>query len=128
MLNPSTADAEQDDPTIRRVLAYTHAWGHKALVVVNLFAWRTPDPGGLLLVDDPVGPQNDNYIRIACFDSPLIVCAWGVNGEIQRRGDAVKTMLRAAGFKLHALRTSKNGKTPYHPLYQAASLVPFEWS
>jgi hypothetical protein len=39
MLNPSTADAEVEDPTIRRCIGYSHAWGFAGIVVINLFVF-----------------------------------------------------------------------------------------
>ena len=58
-LNPSTADAHVDDPTIRRCMGFAAAWGHRELWVANLFALRSPYPDALLGADDPVGPRND---------------------------------------------------------------------
>jgi hypothetical protein len=65
MLNPSIADAERDDPTIRRCLGFACAWGYGALTVVNLFALRATCPHTLRRAADPVGPDNDEHLRAA---------------------------------------------------------------
>ncbi len=62
MLNPSTADADVDDPTIRRCIGFSKAWGYNALTVVNLFAWRATSPRDLCAVEDPVGPDNEAHL------------------------------------------------------------------
>ncbi len=64
MLNPSTADATEDDPTIRRCLGFAKEWGYGSLVVVNLFALRSPNPDALRENDDPVGPENGEHLQI----------------------------------------------------------------
>src|SRR5262245_13227298 len=79
MLNPSTADADQDDPTIRRCLGFSRAWGAGGLVVVNLFALRATDPDQLRIAADPVGPDNDSHLSTAAFGR-LVVAAWGARG------------------------------------------------
>src|SRR5438128_12388833 len=58
MLNPSTADAEVDDATIRKCLGFCQRWGCGTLQVINLFAIRTPHPAAMKQVEDPVGPDN----------------------------------------------------------------------
>jgi hypothetical protein len=58
-LNPSTADAHEDDPTIRRCIRFARDWGHGGLIMLNLFAWRSTDPRGLLDAIFPVGPPAD---------------------------------------------------------------------
>jgi hypothetical protein len=80
MLNPSTADASVDDPTIRRCTGFSEAWGFDSLTVVNLFAFRSPHPEDLAKVDDPVGPVNDLAIREAVFGASRVVVAWGAVG------------------------------------------------
>ena len=61
MLNPSTADADQDDSTIRRLIGFAKRWGNGVLNVVNLYAYRSTDRGALINVSDPVGPDNDHW-------------------------------------------------------------------
>src|SRR5947209_16246810 len=82
MLNPSTADDRKDDPTIRRCIGFARAWGFGALEVVNLFAYRATDWSKLLEVDDPVGPENDDYIVQAVERCPCVVAAWGTKGVL----------------------------------------------
>jgi hypothetical protein len=55
MLNPSTADADVDDPTIRRCIGFARSWGAGALEVVNLYAWRATQPAELKAAVGPVG-------------------------------------------------------------------------
>src|SRR3954451_2301972 len=40
MVNPSTADAETDDPTIRKVKGFSERAGYGHIIVGNLFAFR----------------------------------------------------------------------------------------
>ena len=77
LLNPSTADALRDDPTIRRCMAFARRWRFGALEVVNLFAFRSTDPLGLRKVQDPVGPDNDAQLRAAARRSTRMVAGWG---------------------------------------------------
>ena len=59
MLNPSTADARQDDPTIAKCIQLAQTWGYGRLLVGNLFAWRSPRPQDLPTAPNLIGPQND---------------------------------------------------------------------
>src|SRR5689334_10494992 len=77
MLNPSTADADLDDPTIRRCIGFAKSWNYDALEVVNLFAWRATKPSVLASIDDPEGLENDGSILKAAARAEMIVCAWG---------------------------------------------------
>ena len=122
MLNPSTADADQDDPTIRRCIAFSRAWGYGSLVVVNLFALRSTKPIALYHSSDRVGPDNDVHIADAATTAALVVCAWGNHGALQGRAVDVRRLLP----RPHYLRLTGKGQ-PEHPLYLPGSLRPQMW-
>src|SRR5215510_5582686 len=65
MLNPSTADAEIDDATIRSCIRLAKGAGYGSFEVVNLYALRATDPAELQRADDPVGPKNNDIIEAA---------------------------------------------------------------
>lgn len=120
MLNPSTADAEMDDPTIRRCIGFTDLWGFGGLNVVNLFAYRATNPKELKVSSDPVGPKNDLYLLKTCRGQGIVVAAWGANGGINNRAERVMSMLRKDTYPVLCLGVTKNDH-PKHPLYIPAS-------
>lgn len=120
MLNPSTADANINDPTIRRCIGFAGRWGFASLVVGNLFAFRSTDPKGIKTAEDPIGPENDAYLRKIVGEADLVVCAWGAHGSAVGRGSAVRRLIADAGKTPHHLGLSKDGH-PKHPLY-----LPYE--
>lgn len=130
MLNPSTADSVQDDPTIRRCLGFARREEAQALLVVNIYALRATSPNELRNVIDPVGPENNRVLRefarqAAHADAP-IVCAWGSNvPHIERARQVIQTF-HAAGAAMVCFGKNKGG-SPKHPLYlrSDAPLVPF---
>lgn len=128
MLNPSTADAENDDNTVRRCRGYAEDWGFEELIVGNIFALGATDPDELYDHDAPVGPHNDAHLKDIAMDADLVVAAWGHHGELHERGRAVTMMLRGEGHELHALDTTQEGH-PEHPLYQPRDTepVPFDY-
>lgn len=115
MLNPSTADASVDDPTIRKCLGFARCYGFNALEVVNLFAFRATNPRHMLAAPDPVGPDNDRYILKAAKMSRQIVCAWGPNASKTARTPQVVKALVKRGVRLKCLHVTKDG-SPGHPL------------
>lgn len=125
MLNPSTADAQLDDPTIRRCRGFAKTLGYSGIIVVNLYALRSTDPAALWAHPDPVGPENDQHI-IRATDSGEVVCAWGANAQRERVEDVVR-MLRYGGRRMHCLGTTRDGH-PRHPLYVRADQPLVEWS
>jgi hypothetical protein len=119
MLNPSTADAERDDPTIRRCLAFAKAWGYSSLVVCNLFALRATDPRELLGAADPIGPDGDVSLA-AARNADLVIAAWGAWVPFGRDQQALWLLRRTP---LYCLGLTKQGY-PRHPLYCRSDLQP----
>lgn len=117
MLNPSTADAERDDPTIRRCVGFARAWGYGGITVVNLFAWRATDPSELRDVADPVGPENNEVIEEALNAHASCVAAWGQTKYAEPlRVSLVEQLASGAGRALYCLGVNKDG-SPKHPLF-----------
>src|SRR5918912_3983141 len=104
MLNPSTADEFQLDPSCTRARLYAERWGYGALIVTNLFAWRATDPRDMKRAKEPVGRANDRAIVRAAREAGIVVCAWGNHGVHRERSASVLSMLRDTGVRLHALR------------------------
>lgn len=128
MLNPSTADADIDDPTIRRCVGFARSWGYDGIEVINLFPFRATKPADLKKADDPVGPLGDYYLEQTCRQAGaerLLLCAWGAHGGFRGRDKEVGELL--SEYTLHALELTKK-QQPRHPLYLKGSLEPFEWS
>jgi hypothetical protein len=125
MLNPSTADADVNDPTVARCCRYARDWGMGQLLVLNLFALRSTDPRGLRTHPNPVGPENDHVFR-AVQREDLVVAAWGTHGAFGDRDAQVLGLLRERRVAVHYLRLTKNNH-PAHPLYLPASLRPTFW-
>lgn len=124
LLNPSTADELQDDPTIRRCIGFARSWGYSGLVLGNIFAFRSTDPRGLRSASDPIGPANDTHLRaIADEANGEIVCGWGAHGAFMDRGAEVLRLLADWGARPKALAWTADGH-PGHPLYLKADLKP----
>lgn len=122
-LNPSTADETTDDPTVRRCIGYSRAWGYDGFMMSNIFAYRATDPADMLAQDDPIGPDNDQALTDLANGAGIVVAAWGTHGAHLGRGDQVKKMIQG----LHYLRLTKDG-FPGHPLYLPKSLTPELWT
>lgn len=124
MLNPSTADADVDDPTIRRCMGFARDWGYSGIVVVNLFAFRATNPKELSAATvDPVGPDNDAAIALTIGGNAAVICAWGAHGSLLNRGAQVLDIIRRSGGNPSMLRMTKGGH-PAHPLYLPRTCVP----
>lgn len=116
LLNPSTADEVNNDPTVERVWRRAQKLGFARLDVVNLFALRSTDPRRLRDHPEPIGPENDVAILSACQGAALVLCGWGEHGAYRGRAAAVCDLLDRAGVRLHAIGINASG-APKHPLY-----------
>ena len=126
MLNPSTADASRRDPTLDRVVDFTHRGGRGGLLIVNLFALRSADPRRLRDHHDPVGPGNDAFLAQAARavgPAGAVIGAWGAQGTLHNRAAAVTALLAKAGVPLSCYGTTSavSGHQPCHPLYLKGS-------
>ncbi len=130
MLNPSTADALLDDPTIRRCVGFARAMDCGMLEVVNLFAFRATKPKDMLTAPDPIGPDNDKHINRCAQDAVMsggrIVCAWGANGDHLARDKIVLRRLLLAGCDPQSLGETAKGM-PRHPLYLPNRCAPLPY-
>lgn len=116
MLNPSTADASKDDPTIRSCVRLLNAQGYGSLEVVNVFAFRATDPDDLTKTEDPMGPQNERVIAAAVGRCDVVVCAWGAHHLAQRKTSFLKQFLSSRKPAIYCFGKTKAG-APKHPLY-----------
>lgn len=119
MVNPSTADATDDDQTIRKVIGFSERLGAGWFIVGNKFAYRATDIDDLRGVGDPKGPDNDRHLEQIMQDAPLVIVAWGQLGKLpkalRRRWRTVAGMAERHGVQLMCLGTAKDGQ-PLHPL------------
>ncbi len=122
MLNPSTADATDDDPTIRRCIGFARRWRCGGVEVVNLYALRATDPRDLWRHRAPVGPRNDAILAEAIATSAVPVVAWGRHGTDR----AARVVELAAGRPLQCLAQNGDG-SPRHPLYVPGDVRRRRW-
>ena len=122
MLNPSTADHEQDDPTLRRCIDFTKQWGYGGLYIGNLYSLRAADPMTLLKVSKFSHRGNYKHVSTMAQQCQLVVCAWGNYPIIKKLGIPLN-IFKQLNQKLHCIALSKTG-TPKHPLYLKKSLTP----
>ena len=120
-LNPSTADATHNDPTIRRCIGFAERWGHSALIVANLFAFRATHPKDLKKAADPVGPECDRFLLESAMKASRVLVAWGYHGAFLSRHSEVTELLK--NHPLECLGKTQSG-LPRHPLYIRADTLP----
>ena len=116
-LNPSTADASVDDPTVKRCVGYAKRLGCDGMHMMNIFAYRATDPAVMKAVGDPVGELTDEWLKVIALDAEIIVCCWGTHGKHLSRGVQVERMLKKTrNISLFCFGLTAT-QDPKHPLY-----------
>lgn len=136
MLNPSTADHMQDDPTIRKCIGFAKQYGCGSIEVFNLFAYRATKPSDLKQAGWDVGPRNDSIIFTRLhsltqrWGRQTVTLAWGAHarGRPQRVVELL-FKLRENGYAMQTLKLLDDG-TPAHPLMlpYSSTLAPYKGS
>lgn len=130
MVNPSTADAVEDDHTIRKVAGFAQRFAGRRIIVGNKFAYRATDVRALRDAADPVGPENDRHIEQILRDADLHIVAWGPMAKLPKplreRWRAVAAIADRVGCRLHCLGTAADGH-PRHPLMLAYASLLTPW-
>lgn len=126
MLNPSTADAQVDDPTIRRCIGFAKLWMYGGIVVHNLFAYRSSSPAALADAEDPIGP--DNHWYLSNRHGLRTMAGWGSHPAAQKwwNGEPYDISSALRRGQLLCLGTTGNG-SPKHPLYVPSATHPVPW-
>jgi hypothetical protein len=128
MLNPSTADADEDDPTLTRCRCVARGEGYDGLRVVNLFALRSPSPRVLLYHPEPAGPGNDQAVIDAVKSAAGVIVAWGANASLPKlRARRNEVLPLLAEVPLGCFGMTRDGE-PRHPVRLAlrTPIVPWE--
>lgn len=131
MLNPSTADAEIDDPTIKRCMKFARHWNHGGIQVINLFAVRTSAPSVMMNAADPVGERNKEFFEFAlgrAGKDGKVICAWGNHG-----GHMAQDKTALGWIDAHLLWQKPqclgltNSEKPKHPLSRGKGFIPYSF-
>ena len=125
LLNPSTATEDQLDPTLKRCLTFAQTWRYDAMTICNAFAYRSTDPDALRNVEEPVGPDNDCFLKEAATQTRDVVLGWGNDGALYARSAAIIENLSPLA-KLQCLGVTNEGQ-PKHPLYLKADCRPMPY-
>lgn len=119
MLNPSTADAHADDPTIRKCIGFAKRLGYAKIIVANVCPLRETSPSAMVRDVDTIPPEvwrsNREAVDLAIREAKATIVAWG--NHVERRPTLLQEAesIRARHHSLQALRFNAGGQ-PAHPL------------
>lgn len=118
-VNGSTATGDEDDHTVRKWNGFTRLFGGSRYIVGNPFAYRATDVRMLAKAEDPIGPENDFYIRQIIAEADILVPCWGNSGKVPRElrteFDILEHRIRESGKPVLIFGLTKSGD-PMHPL------------
>jgi len=129
-INPSTADAQLDDATVRKWIGFTKTWGGSRFIVGNVFAFRSTDVRRLASAHDPVGSDNAAHVFKIIADADVLVPCWGSTDKVPKdlRGEFFTMTLRLidSGKPVMHLGMTRSSD-PKHPLLlgYGTPLVPW---
>lgn len=137
MLNPSSAGAADDDPTIRKCVGYAKRWGYGGIRVLNLFDYIATDPHDLARQATRSSPANDQVWEewllpwnrqewTALEVRPDVVVGWGDHGSIDNRDQWAARMFIRAGIEPSCLGVTRAGQ-PLHPGRTSYDLQRVPW-
>ena len=113
LLNPSTADVDNDSPTSDKLEKYAKDWGYGGYMLGNLFAFKSTDRKMLEIVgEDAIGPSNDHWLKYLIKYADRVVCAWGEKGKLYGRANKVLKLIEEP----YCLCRNQSGQ-PAHTLY-----------
>lgn len=123
MLNPSTADEVQNDPTIERCERRARMWGFAGLRIFNLYAFRATEPKDMKAAADPFGPENLERLIKAIEHDRNIIAGWGAHGRYRNASSIIMMEVERVGRTIYCLERTKAGQ-PKHPLYIGYDKTP----
>lgn len=120
-LNPSTADANVNDHTVRKDIGFAQRWGYGRILKVNAYGYRATEPADMKRAAkagvDIVGPENNEALiaaaRLARSSGGLFVVAWGANIDPHRQHDVAALL---SDVELWCFEINGDG-SPKHELY-----------
>lgn len=130
MVNPSTADAIENDATIRKLIGFGQRLGWREITVANLFAYRATDVSEIATAGDPIGPHNNGYILAAMLSTDISVVAWGASAKLpaslRDRWRIVPQIAQVIERPLWCFGTCADGH-PKHPVMIAYASMLETW-
>lgn len=118
-LNPSTADEEVEDNTVRRCINFSKDWGFDRYYMLNAYASRDTDPAGMKRAQEPIGEGNDEALARIAASVEMIIGAWGSHCTRERQ----KAVCEVVGRKIYCLGWTDGG-FPRHPLFMPKIACP----